>query len=230
MLFDPVEAAVADEWNISLFQPTTLGLTTCTLWLRSDNPEINVVSENVATWPDQGSCGHDYNQSTTARRPRYDTSGFFPAVEFDHTNTEFANGPSINGVVGKNPFHVLVVSTSSAAGPGIYGSNAGTAPLFRMLHSSAIYNTATLSYSGNDALALRHWYHDGLNFRYRENSVELDSVAVALTAFPPAATLVGRAGATYGTCRIFEVVVINRAMSAWEIEVLESYLKARYNL
>lgn len=54
----------------------------------------------VATWSDTSGNGRDWAQSTSARRPTYQTNEIngHPAVQFDTANSQYLNGPDLSGL------------------------------------------------------------------------------------------------------------------------------------
>jgi hypothetical protein len=233
----PVEEAAAlldAAWDISMFQPPSIPGNI--LWLRSDDPNIVLNGSDVNTWPDQSTLGTtDVVQVVAANQPAFSISGGvggLPKLVFDGTQNHYLEGPAINSLIASTPFHMIAVSTSAnvLGERGIVGAQAAAPRMYGHAQAASYLDSNNLTYAQNTSLAVRHWLHDGTDFKYRENAVQLDSVTVALSALTGAMFTVGWTGGQYLTGDIYEVIMYDQALTAWELEVVESYLCARYNL
>lgn len=204
------------------------------LWLRSDDPDIVLNGSDVDTWPDQSTLGTtDVSQAVPANQPAFSASGGvrgLPKLVFDGTQLHYLEGPAINSLIASTPFHMLAVSTSAniLGQRGIVGAQAAAPRMYGHAQAASYLNSNNLLYAQNTSLAVRHWLHDGTDFKYREDAVELDSVTVALSALTAAKFTVGWTGGQYLTGDIYEVVMYDRALTAWEYGILEAYLCTRY--
>lgn len=197
------------------------------VWTRSD---LDVVTTGslVDRWTDQID-GEDFVKTLNERRPTYITDGI-PFLRFTAASSTELAGPQSGTLLGNKPFHYLMVSTAGAAGS--IGGIAGGAPRLGFSQAQASYvNTASLSYPANSGLAVRHWYHDGVNvFGYREDGAPVTSAAEPVSAFDARPIYVGRGYLGVADCDVYEILVFTRILSAAEIAQIESYLLRRYGI
>lgn len=152
------------------------------VWLDS-RVGVEVVSGNVSVWANQADFGPagNFQQTGPPRRPAY-VAGAPPSVRFDETFQEYLFGPSPAVLFGELPLSIFIVASLAGSGPSpLLGDGLGT-PLLLINDVCAVYlgPGGELSFPRNTAMSVRSFHHDGTDYYYREDGIELDRATKAL--------------------------------------------------
>ena len=200
------------------------------------NGKLGVTTDahGVILWADQSGKSNDVEQTVADdRKPSYPTGDFVCFDQGDGPHQMRADAGTdpadVNAWIGNSGFSILAICTSDVAKPTIAGT-LGTAPSLRFEGAQASYIAPDDNlgpYAQATALKLRHWLHSGTNFIYRENGVQLATVAVALGALRADRLHLARA-ATLGTFDLWRLIAYSKVLSALEIAQIEAYLMGLY--
>jgi hypothetical protein len=202
------------------------------VWLRSDMG-ITLNGSDVSSWADQSGNGNDVAQAVAANQPAYvEPTPGLPYLDFDGSIGHYLEGPAINALIASTAFHMFVVSTSAniLGERGIVGAQAAAPRFYGHAQAASYLDANNLLFAQNTSLAVRHYLHDGTDFKYREDGAELDSVTVALSALTAALFTVGWTGGQYLTGKLYEVILVAEAMSQSRYANIEHSLAIRYDI
>lgn len=221
------------------------------LWLDANQLSLSH-NDYVSTWNDASGNGNDAT-SVNSARPRFKTNKFngLPALEFDGVNDRLRTGAI--AALNTNKQTSFAVFSSSATNSGIvyrnaYSTGAGTASQF-MYGVYAKPSTSTLNYlvknsNKSDILHTVSSYTGTLGISSQKwNSTtalvsKLNGTTVGTTAgsnATPGGLLAVTLGAnyqgnTYLKMFMAEQISYSTALSSAEVNIVENYLAAKYNI
>jgi hypothetical protein len=227
----------------------TLGASDLRVWLRGDS---GIAASPVALWEDRSGYGNDAGQATSDSRPTLQTSALngAPALAFDGVDDHLETGavPALDTttqtifVVGSHDNTDANVLVRSAYSSGTSNTSWYNQHLAGILSSggqdSAHARSDTGGYVSVSAAAdtaghLHAFQWDGSDIAYWRDGA-LAGTSTGATASPGGhlATVIGRnyGGSLALAGQIAEVIIFDRALITAQVNLVNNYLSARYDL
>ncbi len=232
-------------------------LSGCALWLRSDDVGIVLAGSKVDTWPNRGSLGGNFTQSTDANRPTFAASDpafqDLPSLSFDDVDDVLVStlaASSWNFLHDGSGATVAAVIRPTGGGAFLSTINTSAGSGFQMDWNHSVGNEVQLNLY--NATAIWRTVHRAL-----ASATKASAVARMQTGASPVASLhvngvegtLAGAGTAGGSAdhtltvgawtaaaalpfggKITEVVAYSRYLSSDELGLLEAYLAGRYAL
>jgi hypothetical protein len=224
--------------NVALWTP--LSMSGVVLWLRSDMG-ITLAGTKVSGWADQSGNGHDVAQATDGNRPEYNTAGPIPSLDFVGAHPDYleithgyrtgkAYTMALIATMGSaNGYQMLVEEWDNAAGLIV---SSGIPGKWEQEHSSVAEFTATTNVTtAKHAVLASHAGGASTVARVMADGTAYTGVIAAHANDPTGVSVGARHGGSWGsTMSLFEVMVLNRQMTAPEETMWKAYTMRRHGV
>lgn len=237
--------ATGEGWSVPATQFAPPMISGMVLWLRADQGITLGTGSQVATWADQSGHGNNVTQATATARPTLSASGGpmgQPCLNFASASLQMLDRAS--AVVSASPWSAFVVqetSTPASEGFSFYvgGLSSSNGLGFGLNGSDRViwYSGASILVDGvcpTSTWELWSAVNTGTTTTFSVNgsSQSVTNPTVQPIA-PSAATGIGGSTDTAADTwngSIAEVILYNRALTAPEVALLNSYFSTRYGV
>jgi hypothetical protein len=215
---------------------TPVSVADCICWLRSDLG-ITLNGSDVSTWADQSGAGNDVTQAVAADQPAYFSSGGsnnHPYLEFDGINDSLLGAWALNQPVTTVTTVLPSVAGGKAAESFIDGSVFDTNRHYYGfgVNLPTYYGGAAIGFGATTESTWQYWSTIGNGAASQINVNGGTPVVGDAGAGNPGGLRVGArgSGVNFIDCRMAEIAMYDRALTAEEIASLEAYMAARYGI